>query len=237
MNQRNSQARRRPSPLARCLPWAVAALTFGATAAHAGGNIYEGEGAISHGAAPAAAQGFESVATASASVPMANATAVEPVQPSVASSVASGSAQTTRAEVLAEARRWRQEKLATPSNEIGDTPEVLQAREGFYALQTEQIEAEYRAAAEQAQQQADAAAQQALVEEAMALFEPGSDSFIDESVALQAPSDERVMPADERQIIVRPEMTVGELMSYLEEAPESADVTVLMVSSETDFDD
>ena len=42
--------------------------------------------------------------------------------------------------------------LVTPSGEIGDTADVLQAREDFNALQAEVMQAEYRAAALQLQQ-------------------------------------------------------------------------------------
>jgi LytS/YehU family sensor histidine kinase len=52
----------------------------------------------------------------------------------------------TRAEVREALKMARAQNLLTPTNEIGDTAEVLAQREIFYALQTEVMEAEQRRA-------------------------------------------------------------------------------------------
>lgn len=223
------QARTRSlSPFARCLPWAVAALTFGATATAQAGNPYEGEGAAIHGAAPATAvHSARSVQAASVSTPER---AVAETTAAVTVGDAAAQPAPQRSDVRSSSKRWKQANIATPSGEVGDTAEVLKAREDFYALQTDVHETEYLAAAKR--EQALYAAQQALEDDA--LSEAGSDSFIEGAVALQeAPAE---MPADERQIVVRPEMTIGELMSYLDDSAEASEVTVLMVSADEDAD-
>ena len=52
----------------------------------------------------------------------------------------------TRAEVREALKLARAQNLLTPTNEIGDTAEVLAQREIFYALQREVMEAEQRRA-------------------------------------------------------------------------------------------
>lgn len=59
----------------------------------------------------------------------------------------------TRARVRESLIMARLANLVTPGGEMGDTAEVLQARENFNALQTEVIEAEYRSAALRLQQE------------------------------------------------------------------------------------
>ena len=59
----------------------------------------------------------------------------------------------TRARVRESLAMARLANLVNPGGEQGDTPEVLQAREDFNALQTEVMEAEYRTAALLLQQQ------------------------------------------------------------------------------------
>lgn len=61
----------------------------------------------------------------------------------------------TRAQVLESLRSARAANLMSPATEMGDSPEVLAARETFYALQTEVLLAEYAAAQAQAQAQAE----------------------------------------------------------------------------------
>ena len=58
----------------------------------------------------------------------------------------------TRAQVRESLAMARLANLVTPSGEIGDTAEVLQAREDFNALQTEVLQAEHRTAALRLQQ-------------------------------------------------------------------------------------
>ena len=58
----------------------------------------------------------------------------------------------TRAQVLESLAMARLANLVTPSGEMGDTADVLQAREDFNALQTEVMQAEYRTAALRLQQ-------------------------------------------------------------------------------------
>lgn len=58
----------------------------------------------------------------------------------------------TRAQVRESLAMARLANLVTPSGEMGDTADVLQAREDFNALQTEVMQAEYRTAALQLQQ-------------------------------------------------------------------------------------
>ena len=58
----------------------------------------------------------------------------------------------TRAQVRESLAMARLANLVTPSGEIGDTADVLQAREDFNALQAEVMQAEYRTAALQLQQ-------------------------------------------------------------------------------------
>lgn len=58
----------------------------------------------------------------------------------------------TRARVRESLAMARLANLVNPGGEMGDTPEVLQAREDFNALQTEVMEGEYRIAALRLQQ-------------------------------------------------------------------------------------
>ena len=58
----------------------------------------------------------------------------------------------TRAQVRESLAMARLANLVTPSGEMGDTADVLQAREDFNALQTEVMQAEYRTAALRLQQ-------------------------------------------------------------------------------------
>jgi hypothetical protein len=61
----------------------------------------------------------------------------------------------TREDVNEDLQRARAINLMTPNSELGDTPEVLQAREDFYAMRTEVMLADQaRVADELAQQQA-----------------------------------------------------------------------------------
>lgn len=224
----------RKSAFARCLPWATAALTFGASAlAHATG-IYEGEGAVAHGAAPDTS--LRQPAWRHASTP---ATSVETAStaPAATSSLQADEQRPTRSEVRRSAQHWKQAQIATPSNEIGDTPEVLKARDDFYALQAEVRHTQYVAAAEAElarQEAAYAAAQQALsVDDEEVAAAP--QSLFDDAVAQQELPQQQ--PGAEREIYVRPEMTLAELMSYLDDdRSETADVTVLMVSADEDID-
>ena len=65
---------------------------------------------------------------------------------------------TSRAEVRETLAIWRAAGLLTPQSDIGDTNETLQRREEFYASQTEVIRAEFVAAAERAEEEAQAMA-------------------------------------------------------------------------------
>ncbi len=90
----------------------------------------------------------------------------------------------TRAEVREALNTWRAAGLMSTQTEVGDTPDVLQRREEFYALQTEVTLARYRAEAE-ALAAADAAAQaQALAQLQMQQGEPGMQESANAGEAL-----------------------------------------------------
>lgn len=77
-----------------------------------------------------------------------------PIEATQAPSVvmAAQSEPLTRADVRESLAMARLANLVTPGGEMGDTADVLQAREDFNALQTEVLQAEYRTAALQLQQ-------------------------------------------------------------------------------------
>lgn len=80
----------------------------------------------------------------------------------------------TRAEVRESTRLAKAANLVTPNGDIGDSPDVLQAREDFYALQTEVLNAQYAVQYQAqllAQAQADEQNQQQMADSAEAMDE------------------------------------------------------------------
>jgi len=122
--------------------------------------------------------------------PIENATPVA-VQPAVSVQTADAvqaaaaglpeSGPLTRAAVRESLKTARAANTITPSGEMGDTPEVLAARENFYAAQTEQIHAQYAAAAQR---------EQALREQVAAAEARQSDTVVAELMSSEAAAEE-----------------------------------------------
>lgn len=132
--------------------------------------------------------------------------------PIAAASTATTTAQAplTRADVRESLKMARLSNTMTPSGEIGDTPAVLQAREDFNALQTEVLQAEYAAAT---------AREQAV------------------AMALRTSTDGQASGVVEQEIVVAPDMTVGELMSFLQDSRAEGTVYVVLPNAdETEAD-
>jgi len=129
-------------PLSRCIPIVVAALALGASASSRAGEALDIE-------LPSMRTPIEALQAPASSVMAASATSFE-----------TAPAPLTRADVREALKMARASNTMTPAGEIGDTTEVLQAREDFYVLQTEVLQAEYLAAAQRAQAQ-----QQSLLEQ------------------------------------------------------------------------
>lgn len=92
----------------------------------------------------------------------------------------------TRARVRESLAMARLANLVSPGGELGDTTEVLQAREDFNALQTEVMEAEYRTAALRLQQE----------QVAVLLTQAQGYSAPDSSTAVQASVEVVVVPSN-----------------------------------------
>ncbi len=82
----------------------------------------------------------------------------------------------TRAEVREALKTWKAAGLMSTQTEVGDTPDVLQRREEFYALQTEVILGEYAAA--RAAEEAQALAQLQQQNANPAMLEPSADGEV-----------------------------------------------------------
>jgi len=83
----------------------------------------------------------------------------------------------TRAEVQEALKTWKAAGLVSTQAEVGDTPDVLQRREEFYALQTEVIQAESLVAA-RATEEAQALAQLQAQHANPAMLEPSADGML-----------------------------------------------------------
>ena len=125
-----------------CRVAAVATLAMGASfASHAvGGELLDIE-------LPSMRTPIEAVRVAAPAPESAETAAVQ------VESVDQAAQPLTRARVRESLAMARLANLVTPGGEMGDTTEVLQAREDFNALQTEVMEAEYRTAALRLQQE------------------------------------------------------------------------------------
>jgi hypothetical protein len=164
------------------------------------------------------------------------ATPVAAVDANDARAVATPQAPLTRAEVRESLKMARLSNTMTPSGEIGDTTEVLRAREDFYALQTEVLQAEYAAAAQREwalQQALQASMDGAAV--AAAEERPEADEYVGRPPRGYEQSGRATFAHE--QVVVAPEMTVGELMSFLQDSSaEGTLVVVLPNEDETEAD-
>lgn len=156
-----------------------------------------------------------------------------------APAVAGQSAALTRAQVRESLSMARLANLVTPSGEMGDTADVLQAREDFNDLQAEVMETEYRTAALQLQQaQMDALVAQA---EGRALAEGSAEPAPAEGAepALAAQTVEVVVVSSDRVYEALLEgghasdMARAKGPSEVEAAAEEGQVTVLLLVNES----
>ena len=158
----------------RLLPAIAAALALLARApAHAMGDatdaelpwVRPGDTVALHGtAAPAATSAAPTTAASAA-----------PTDAAPSPTLSQGAV--TRADVAASLDAWRAAGLLTPQGDIGDSTEVLERREMFYALQTEVLQEESLAAAraaEEAQALAELLAQGADI----AMLQPSADGQV-----------------------------------------------------------
>lgn len=153
--------------------------------------------------------------------------------------VAGQSAALTRAQVRESLSMARLANLVTPSGEMGDTADVLQAREDFNDLQAEVMEAEYRTAALQLQQaQMDALVARA---EGRALAEGSAETAPAEGAepALAAPNVEVVVVSSDRvnEALLEgghaSDMARAKGPSEVEAAAEEGQATVLLLVNES----
>ena len=150
-----------------CRLAAVATLAMGASfASHAvGGELLDIE-------LPSMRTPIEAVRVAAPAPESAETAAVQ------VESVDQAAQPLTRARVRESLAMARLANLVTPGGEMGDTTEVLQAREDFNALQTEVMEAEYRTAALRLQQEQAAV----LLAQAQGYYAPDAPTAIQPSV-------------------------------------------------------
>lgn len=240
-----SHPARRP-PWLRRVPGAIAAVALlgAAAASHAEALAIE---------LPSMRTPIEVVPTAPALAPQAAGTVADPT----AAAATPGADRLpepalTRREVRETLKRARAANIVSPTHDLGDTPDVLAAREAYYALQTEAIVARY--AAEQREQElraaldADVQLRQALLDETVAAVE-GDTSDREAPVVAAAPAlpqaDPMLPPAEdaaladndhviamrEHELEVTPETTVAEVMGYMDETG-ATDESLTLVMAE-----
>ena len=182
--------------LSRLLPWAVAIATLGASAP---GHAANGEADVfeAHWSQPGTVSG-----TAGDTRAMAP----------------------SRADVRESLQTARAADVLLRNGEIAEPQELMQAREDFIAMQTEQLHIEYMAAVTENARVAR------LEEERQARILAQAESehiaqLVDEA------TDRVAMRPEEVEIWVEPGTTVEELVSYIEQSAHPDAVTVLLVET------
>lgn len=249
--QRSTRSAAGRSPWLRRLPGAIAALTLlgAATASQAEALAIE---------LPSMRTPIEivpSTTPAPASMHVGSAQTSSAATPAAIDLQRQPDRALTRQEVRESLKRARAANIVSPTHEIGDTQEVLAAREAFYALQTEAIVAQY--AAEQREQErlaaleADRQLRQALLDEevaewsgqgepdpSMAMSAPdhaGQAGLTSEQAQLEDPN--HTMAMREHEIEVTPDTTVAEIMGYMDDAGEPDPALTLSVAEAGEADE